>query len=326
MRENLKFEENTDYQALRRDFENYYEKDILPALKKAENVRKKYMMAFGIMSIFILIWLGFVWHKMEQGLASFKEGSGYYDFTGCLLTLIVCWPLFGYYRRSKENLLPLIAKFFGEFSYVYRPKLPLSLLKKSLLFKNKKEEIVADDCFNGSYKNLPTTIVEYITLKKQYRRDEKNRTDRFVYNKTGGGIIFYAKMNKKFSGQTITVADKGLFNKITRYKNLQRVGMESPEFEKAFEVYSDNQIEARYILTTIMLEYMVELKKNFPKIEFSFFNEHIFIKIETRKNMFECINFFRSVINKPQIEKIFTELYLLFSIIDTLHLNQQRIL
>ncbi len=325
MKENLKFEENTEYLNTRQNFETYYEAEILPALKKAENIRKKYMSAFVVMLILILIWLGFALHKLGQGLSALREGNGYYGLAGCLLTLAVCWPLFGYYRRSKENLLPLIARFFGDFSYVYRPDLPLPLLEKSMLFKN-KGEIVADDCFTGTYKDLPATIVEYLTFKRQRRRDEENRTERFVYSKTGSGIIFYARMNKNFSGQTLTVADKGVFNKITRYKNLQRVGMESPEFEKAFEVYSDNQIEARYILTAVMLEYMTELKKSFPKIEFSFFDEHILIKIETRKNMFECTSFFRSVINKPRVEKIFKEFYLLFSVIDTLRLNQQRML
>ena len=147
-----------------------------------------------------------------------------------------------------------------------------------------------------------------------------------MYVPAGRGIIFYAQMNKNFAGQTIVVKDKGLFNKLTRYKNLERAGLESPEFEKVFDVYTDNQVEARYILTTVMLEYMIELRQSFPKIEFSFFSSHVLVKIETLKNMFECSSFFRSAINRRRIEESFTELYLLFSIIATLRLNQNRML
>ena len=328
MKENLKFTESSEYLAARGEFASYYESDILPVLQQAEKIRKRYAVTFWLMSVCILIWLGYVIFTIGQGFNPENDsgkGSGYYGLAGCLLTLLLCWPMLGYHRRNKENLLPLIAKFFGEFTYVYRPELPLPLLEKSLLFK-KNEPMMADDCFNGTYKGLPTNIVEYITYNIRRQRDEENRTERMVYAKKGGGIIFYAGMNKNFTGQTLVVADKGWLNKLVRYKNLQRVGLESPEFEKAYEVYSDNQIEARYLLTAVMLEYMTELKKSFPKIEFSFFENHLLIKIETKKNMFECTSFFRSVINKPRVEKIFTELYLLFSVIETLRLNQQRML
>ena len=80
-------------------------------------------------------------------------------------------------------------------------------------------------------------------------------------------------MNKKFKGQTIVIKDRGWLNKLTHFKNLQRVGLESPEFEKAYEVYSEDQIEARYLLTAVMLEYMLRAKKNYPAITFSFFNK-----------------------------------------------------
>jgi hypothetical protein len=138
------------------------------------------------------------------------------------------------------------------------------------------------------------------------------------------GIIFYSQMNKNFKGQTIIVKDKGFLNRFTIYKNLKRVGLEAVEFEKLFEVYSDDQIEARYLLTTVMLEYLMELRNKFKQFELSFFDNHVLINIITKRNMFECNSFFTSLINKKRIDKTIEELYLLFSIIDTLRINQEK--
>ena len=97
------------------------------------------------------------------------------------------------------------------------------------------------------------------------------------------GIIFYASKNKNFKGQTIIVKDKGFLNKPVSYNKLKRVGLESIEFEKSYEVFSDNQIEARYLLTTVALGYLIELKRKFDKVEISFFDNHVFINIKTKK-------------------------------------------
>jgi hypothetical protein len=107
---------------------------------------------------------------------------------------------------------------------------------------------------------------------------------------------------------------------------MAKVGLESIEFEEKYEVYSDSQIEARYILTPVMLEYMMELKKSLPKTEYSFFDNRLFMNIRIKENYFEASNFFTPITSRKNIQKIFTELYLLFSIVETLKLNQQRLL
>ncbi len=314
--------ENTEYTVALQQFETYYAQTVFPALQKVEARRKKSLAVFCLIVPFVFAWLAFVAYQVMQRLSNQEYiDLSQYGLITCLAILLACLPMFGYYRKSKESLLPLLAGFFGEFSYAWQPQIPDKLLQQSKIMK-KYDRIASGDSFSGIYDGVPVSITEYA----MYRRRSEGGKSAVTYARFGGGIIFYARMNKKFSGQTIVVRDKGWLNKLAHYKNMQWVGLESPVFEKAFEAYSDSQVEARYILTAAMLEYMAALKKQFPKIEFSFFQEHLFINIQTVKNQFECTGFFTSVLNKKRIERSFKELFLLFSIIRIMRLNQQAIL
>ena len=325
MSKQWKYVSSPEYLASREKFEKYYEENILPRLQQLEKTRKKYLYIFIIMLICVSIWVYYTGVDFVQGLENITTGEGgWKGAIGAFMVLILCWPMLSYYHRSKESLLPLIANFFGEFKYTYSEMLPIGLMDSSLLFRT-KGQMRGEDCFTGIYEDVSVQIMEYrlYILERRYNREQNIREETYVPKERG--LIFYADMNKSFEGQTIVVKDKGLFNVFSKYKNMERVGLESPEFEKKFEVYSDNQIEARYILTTVMLEYMEKLQETFSLIEFSFFQQHVLIKIKTKKNTFECSNFFLSIIDKKRILKNFDEMYLLFTIITTLKLNQKRV-
>lgn len=66
--------------------------------------------------------------------------------------------------------------------------------------------------------------------------------------------------------------DSGWLNLFKKIGRPERVKLEDVSFERQFEVFSDNQIEARYLLTTAFMERMSEVKKAFQgkNIQFSF--------------------------------------------------------
>ena len=66
------------------------------------------------------------------------------------------------------------------------------------------------------------------------------------------GLFIATKINKNIKCETIIKTDKFFNEKSISAKN--KVALEDIEFEKVFEVYSDNQIEARYFLTTAFME------------------------------------------------------------------------
>lgn len=311
-------EDSPEYLVARQQFYDYYDNTVTPALSKIEKKRRQYLGAFLTIILLVILWIALLITGKISFLAEGENG-----FILCLVVLLICAPIFMYYKKSKESILPLLIGFFGKFDYTYHPSLPLSVLNQSQIMK-KSDDIATDDGFCGEYKDILVSIIEY--LRVDFKKQKEDGVQKIKRKIKGRGIIFQAEMKKKFSGHTIVVKDKGLLNKLSRHKGLERAGLESPEFEKAFEVYTNNQIEARYILTAVMIEYMLELKKLFPNAEYSFENNNVLINIEMKKNMFECSNFFRSVISKKRAETYFKQFYLLFSIVEILHLNQKQML
>lgn len=312
--------ENEDLRIKKELFDSYYKEKILPVLQPLERKRKRMLYVFMITLPLVILWLTFAVNRITNPETQI---GAFYGLSMCLSVLVLFLPALNYYKKNKESLLPLIAGFFGDFTYGYQKGIAEQMLTRSKIIKA-YDSFQTDDSFSGVYDNTDVSITEYTLY--QIKQIRTNQGWRNTKTKSGGGVIFSARMNKKFKGQTIIVKDKGILNRFSRYKNLQRVGLESPEFEKKYEVYSDDQIEARYLLTPVMLEYMLETQKSFPKITYSFFDEQLFINIETAKNLFECSSFFRSIINKKRIEQNFEDLYYLFSIIKILRLNQKQLL
>ena len=83
-------------------------------------------------------------------------------------------------------------------------------------------------------------------------------------------------MNKSFNGKTIVRKDIGLIGNWFRktFTSLENVKLEDPTFEKRFEVFSDDQIEARYLLTVTFMERLTQLAETFggKTIQCCFFN------------------------------------------------------
>ncbi len=64
---------------------------------------------------------------------------------------------------------------------------------------------------------------------------------------------------------------------------------ENPDFEKTFDVYSTDQIEARYLLSPSMMERLFALDREFNKnITISFRDSNILIAIPESRNHFEA--------------------------------------
>ena len=119
--------------------------------------------------------------------------------------------------------------------------------------------------------------------------------------------------------------DRGILNPFFKIKGLQNVKLEDSLFEKYFEVYSDSQIEARYLLTTGFMERIIKLRDLYEgkSIQFCFQNNTLLLVISTNQNMFEANSFFRSNINKKKIDRVFEQFYTIFSIVKLLKLNQR---
>lgn len=99
------------------------------------------------------------------------------------------------------------------------------------------------------------------------------------------------------------------------------VVLEDIAFNKKWHVTTNNQVEARYILTPILMEKLNDVKKLFhgKYVDFGFFDNKLLIAVHTRKNMFETTSLFTPALDYQKVSEVVNQLYSVFSIIDILN-------
>lgn len=316
---------NTDQ--LRAGFDNFYQTILEPKFSGIETVRKKYLRFFiiGILIIFVIlpaILIGLFWFYLLQNNGEFHyQGDlplGTIFFVLLVIIAIVSSPVFLYKRKAKNQVMPEFIRYFGDFEYAFMKSIDDMTIEKSMLFKEYNTHL-GDDYFCGCFQDVGMIISEE---KLQFvEQHEKGISIQKVFN----GILILLEMNKNFSGQTVVLKDKGIFNAFNQMKGLQKVALEDSLFEKEFEVYSNDQLEARYLLTTAFMERMLKVRQAYKsnKIQFSFFDNKLLIAIDTKKNMFESTSLFRKTTDRKLIDETFEQFISVMAIIELLKLDQR---
>ena len=139
------------------------------------------------------------------------------------------------------------------------------------------------------------------------------------------GIVVELSMNKNFTGHTFFLnksfnAKKIIINR-KKYENIE---LESVSFMNKYDVFSTDQTEARYILTTAMIDRLEHLKLAFNAkyIRGSFKDNKLILAINTGKDMFAMGNDFKES-NLQTFRDLFNEIVSIMKIIDQLKLDEK---
>lgn len=111
-----------------------------------------------------------------------------------------------------------------------------------------------------------------------------------------------------------------ILKKIHKKKATKNVALEKIDFAKGWTVLTDDQVEARYILSPVFMEQIEEIKQLFhgSGVDFSFFDNKMLIAVHTRKNLFETTSLFSPALNYHKVREVVSQLHSIFSIIDIL--------
>lgn len=314
--------DNNPYLKLKNDFNVFWNSTLGPFLKAKEDLRKKYVARFWLIvliALFVLPVLAIGIYVSNKYFAQNINAAFFYLI--CVgFVFVFQTPYRMYKRKIKNDVMPKFISFFGGFSYKQGQGLSAEEMEDSHVFP-KADEYEADDCFEGSWKGVPLKISEEILKNVRYR---KNKTEKYTVFR-GIGVTF--EMNKRFKGQTVVLKDSGFFNRFKGFKGFERVTLEDPVFEKIFEVYGTNQVEARFLLTPVFMEQVIKLKDLYKgkSIQLCFTDNKVLIAIDTKQDMFEPCSFFKTNLNKQKIDLVFEEFVTIFSIIDILKLARESI-
>lgn len=150
--------------------------------------------------------------------------------------------------------------------------------------------------------------------------EERSRSDKGgdKWTTVFRGQLMRIDFPTKTFGRTVVLRDQGWFNK-KRRGDMKRVGLVDPTFEKAFEAYGTDQVEARVILEPAFMQRMVDLERSVDgrKIRFAFAENDLFIAVETA-NRYEAGSMFQPLDQPERTQRILNEVGAIYDIVDAL--------
>ncbi len=313
----------------RSDFAHFYLTVLLKDLKKLETVRKRVVrrlkFLFAIAAAAFLLSLA-----IDRGFGL----SGSFPITvGILLvpavTFLYRFLISGYVYDFKTNIIKRIVGYIDPgLTYTPTGHVPRWQVVASRIFSRHPDRVSGDDLVEG---RVGETNMQFSEIHAEARRESRFSGDsgRERRSTIFRGLFFVADFNKKFGGKTLVLPDTaeqvfGVMGSYFQSLNATRgelVKMEDPEFEKYFVVYGDDQVEARYILSTSLMQRITEFRrKTGRRICLSFMGSHVYVAIPYRRRLFEP-RVFRSILGFEGIEHYLEDFEVFTGIVEDLNLN-----
>jgi hypothetical protein len=284
---------------------------IQQKITEAAETAKTLWISYGIIAIALLLLYFFVQNPVFLFLIG-AGGIGVFSYQKGLKKKV----LFGF----KENIIKKLIKGSENFSIEYQPSGLIDNLSfyKSKLFEKSIDRYNGEDLFVGVHKDTRFRFSELKVEEKHESTDSEGHTSTH-YETFFQGVFFIADFHKNIKGMTrVKVGGDGFFEKL--FSGKSKVNLENLDFEKLFNTYSTNQVEARYILTPDMMERLLKLNELFQtKISYSFAYNQVFIAIPSKRDAFELDS--KKPVDDKQILRVFSEINSFLEIIDLLNLN-----
>lgn len=304
------------------ELKKLYENELKPQLAGMEDQRKfiKKWRNLGIAAAVIIF-------------LTYQLGEGFMSPTMVIITLVI-FAIAGIYcaikayiryqdykKVFKTEVVEKIVKLINA-DYKYNPSAHIKEQFYSLsgIFPADPDRCSGDDLITGTIEQAPFQFSELKTEEKTESRDDDG-SRKTQWNTIFRGIFFVAEFNKQLGERTFVMPQNdrrttNIFGKERKKNRLhgEMVKLENPEFERLFTVYGSSQQEARYVLTPVLMEAIVNIQKQLGlKMYFSFVGENVYCAIPMGKNMFEP-KISKDGINYKDVE----EMFLLFSLIETI--------
>jgi len=245
----------------------------------------------------------------------------------CLIPAIIFLILFynkkrNYVGRFKDEIVHNIIKFIDP-SLRYNPASHVHKndYKRSGLFLENFDRYRGDDYVEGMRGKTVFCFSELHT-----EREVQSGNNSSHWETIFKGLFFIGDFNKNFQGRTYVYSENnpqlGFFSKLlTSFaRDLEKVKLESTEFENKFIVYSSDQVEARYILTPSFMERLVKLQTLMgDSTSYSFVDTNVYVAVPISDQLFEPSVF--SVNDYNRLGDYYNTVHIVFDIIDELNLN-----
>ncbi len=159
----------------------------------------------------------------------------------------------------------------------------------------------------------------------------EEQADKIANSKVVDAVTGVLAFAEKLPVKNVSLSQDGISCEFGREKEtridwkLKEVTLEDPEFNKMYEVYSDDQVEARYIITPTFMERLKNIREVIGGFDVHCMieNRYITLFIDTPQDFFEVGNMSVPLDNKKLYESVFTQLIAIFNLIHYFKLDKK---
>lgn len=329
--------------ALPDGFDDFFRQTIEPDLEQTEALRRKsvpVIQAFA--GVFILGIIGFVSiiFVKDSGLPTILTVVGV-SVVLMVVGAIGCNKAYGRVRIVLKNkLVGPVCNYLGMTFDSKATDFPFQRFIDAGLVSERYDNAEFEDHVSGEHNGVRFALCEAKLTKKRAGGGTDSGSSRITLFE---GVALVFSFPKPFNGHTQVLARGG-------FKGAKRPGepvrLEDPVFEHYFDVYSTDQVEARYVLTPGFMERFLAFGKLLMGEEFptladlqqpdasgkyrcldtavAFTGQDMLIATRSLKNRFEGGSVFKPFevsVNRERAEKLARELQLVPDIIDIMNLE-----
>lgn len=232
-----------------------------------------------------------------------------FGFMAAIFGGVIAWqPIADASRKLKQEYCSAIAEAMGASFRVGAFEPPAFPRFRELRLAPSFSRSKFEDCFSGNHKGAHYDLYE--AHLEQRHTDSKGRTR---YTTVFRGQLIRMHFPREFLGVTIVRRDAGVFNAFgggqIDGRKLERVRLVASQFEKAFEVWGTDQVEARYLLHPVMMERLIALETGLKgkRIRCAFEGGDLLVAVEGG-NLFEPGDMFKPLVDPSRARRIVEEI------------------
>ena len=149
-------------------------------------------------------------------------------------------------------------------------------------------------------------------------RETKDKDGDSSWSTVFRGQLIRIHFPKPFLGVTVVRRDAGIFNGLRNMgKKFDRIGLADPKFERIFEVYGTDQVEARALVHPFFMERLLEIERAYEgkKVRCAFEDGDLLVAIEGG-DKFEVGDMFKGLADPERARRIVGDIAQILKLMD----------
>jgi hypothetical protein len=284
---------------------------------------------YSLLTIFIIVvWLVSLWYTFRV----FSKGRGVYN---AALKQAVIGALAD--NMLKFAKLPYESDQYEKYChYAHDARISDEWIDASELFVFENRHITGEDYFEGKYGVTEFHMSELKITTEDHFSDADGYTTK-QRNVAFNGVLFIADFKRDFAGLTVVETNymksnskmgsffaKKLQNaaSTTSKKAKSTIELEHAEFNQYFTVRTDNENEARSILSPSLMVQLLDFCKRYTSpMMISFHHSYMFVAVWSQKNFID--SGIKKKYGEYDLRNVYDEMAVFFHIIEELDLNDR---